>query len=284
MDSNPDIDRDRREQALGRDLVASDSHYFDAGARRYSAGAADLSHLAGFEHMASGCVVHRVREREIAGDPVLWVRRVERAIARLGGAFSRWYLDEGDRALASALAELGYRSRVELGFVLDAERPGGEPRPGRAPMLGQAVSLRAVTTSVHWAAKLGVHEHSVLGLDGYAVTPAQWVAMERRKCTAGYMRPYLIESGGEVAGAVNVAVCGTILRMKNLVISPEHRRHGVATRFAAGLGRMAAAVGCEAAGCFALVGEAGAQVYPRAGYRVAIRQVEWMKPLAPWKS
>jgi len=42
MDSNRDSHRDRREQALGRDLVASDSHYFDAGARRYSAGAAEL--------------------------------------------------------------------------------------------------------------------------------------------------------------------------------------------------------------------------------------------------
>jgi hypothetical protein len=281
MASNRDIDRDRREQALGSDLVASDSRYFDAGAKRYSAGAADLSHLAGFENMAAGCVVHRVRAGEIAGDPALWVRRVERAIARLGGAFSRWYLDEGDRALASVLAELGYRSRLELGFVLDAEPADREPMRGRAPVIGQGVRLRAVTTSAHWAAKLGIHQHSVAGLDGYAVTPAQWVAMERRKCSAGYMRPYLIESGGGAVGTVNVAVSGSILRMKNLVISPEHRRHGVATRFAAGLGRMAAALGCEAAGCFAIVGEAGAQVYPRAGYRVAIRQVEWMKSLAP---
>jgi len=32
-------------------------------------------------------------------------------------------------------------------------------------------------------------------------------------------------------------------------------------------------------GCFAIVGEVGARVYPGAGYRVVIRQIEWVKPL-----
>jgi GNAT superfamily N-acetyltransferase len=281
MDPNRDIASARREQILGRDLVASDSQYFDAGARRYSTGAADLSHLVGFENLGAGCVVHRVREAEIPGEPRRWVRHVEQAITRLGGVQSRWYLDESDVELARVLAELGYRARVELGYVLDAD-----PRPprivsGRPLAIAESVALRAITTPAEWTAKLRIHRHAAAGLDGYAVTPEQWVAMERRKCTAGYMRPYLIERGGRVAGAVNVAICGSILRMKNLIITPEHRRQGVATRFAAGLAQMAATMKCDAAGCFAIVGEIGAQVYPGAGYREVIRQVEWVKPLAP---
>ena len=270
MDSNRDIERGGRDARLGRELVASDCHYFDAGARRYSAGAADLAHLPGFERIAAGVVVHRVRSADIVGEPALWVRRVEHGIARLGGALSRWYLDESDTELARVLAGLGYSARVELGLVLDAD-------PHRAPS-DQRVGLRAITTRAQWAAKLRIHQQSVAGIDDHA-TPEQWVAMERRKCAAGYMRPYLIESAGQVAGVVNVAVCGSILRMKNLVIAPAYRRQGVATSFAAGLAPLAAVMGCAVAGCFAIAGEKGERVYVGAGYRLVTRQVEWMKPL-----
>jgi len=279
MDSNRDSDRTRRDQTLARELVASDSHYFNAGARCYSVGAADLSHLVGFENLAAGCVVHRVRTAEIPADPARWVRRVERAIAGLGGVFSRWYLDESDVELARVLARRGYRARVELGYVLDADPSGLAGLAGRRLEPAESLFLKEIATPAEWAAKLRIHRHSMVGIDGHAVTPQQWVAMERRKCTAGYMRPYLIVRGEAVAGTVSVAISGSILRMKNLVIAPEHRRRGVATRFSSGLALMAAVMGCEAAGCFAIVGEIGAQVYPGAGYRLAVRQVEWMRAL-----
>jgi ectoine hydroxylase-related dioxygenase (phytanoyl-CoA dioxygenase family) len=274
----------RRDRALGSDLVASDGHYFEAGAHRYSAGAARISHLPGFEALASGCVVHGVRPGWIRGDVSAWVESVEERIRALGGAFSRWYLDESDAtaALAEVLAQSGYRRRVELGFVRDAPQGADRaPESGNDPRAnGRAVALRAIDSPHRWAAKLAIHRQSSHGVDGYAVSPEDWLAMERRKCEAGYMRPYLIEVDGEPAGAVNVASSGRILRMKNLVVAPEFQRQRVATRVAVGLARLAAVAGREAVGCFALLGEIGERVYPGAGYRLVVRQVEWVKPLA----
>jgi hypothetical protein len=91
----------------------------------------------------------------------------------------------------------------------------------------------------------------------------------------------LIVNAGKVCGVVNVAVMGPILRMKNLVVAPDCRRQGVASRVAVAQARMAAVMECAAAGCFAIVGEDGARVYPRAGYRVVVRQTEWSKSFTP---
>ena len=273
----------RRDRALGSDLVASDVYYFEAGAHQYSAGAARISHLQGFEALASGCVVHGVRPSQIRGDAATWVRQVEERIQALGCAFSRWYLDESEATeeLTEVLRKSGYRPRVELGFVRDAKHSADlEPEARDRSENGRGMSLRAVDSPRQWAAKLAIHRQSDHGADGYAVSPENWTAMERRKCEAGYMRPYLIEIDGEPGGAVNVASTGRILRMKNLVVAPEFRRQRVATRVAVGLARLAAVAGQEAIGCFALVGEVGERVYPGAGYRLVVRQVEWLKPLA----
>jgi RimJ/RimL family protein N-acetyltransferase len=238
-----------------------------------------VAHLPGFEALAAGCVVHRVRPERIRGRPATWVGRIERRLAGLGTKLARWYLAESEVALAQVLAQAGYESRIELGFLRDAN---GHPRPNdrRANSLPPgAVALRAVRTPGEWRAKRAIHELSARAPDGYVVAPELWFEMERRKWQARYMWPYLIEIEGEVGGVVNVAPCGRILRMKNLVVAPAHRRQGVATRVAIALAAIAQRTGYEAAGCFAIVGEAGARIYPGAGYRVVVRQIEWVKSL-----
>jgi ribosomal protein S18 acetylase RimI-like enzyme len=101
--------------------------------------------------------------------------------------------------------------------------------------------------------------------------------MEQRKSEAGYMRPYLIEVNGEVCGAVSASRCGTILRLKNLVVDPAHRRLGIATRVAEAFSNLAAHEGAQASGCFAIEGDPGVLVYRKAGYQVMTRQTEWVK-------
>ncbi len=103
--------------------------------------------------------------------------------------------------------------------------------------------------------------------------------MERRKHRSGYLRPYLIRAGGNVVGAVATAACGSILRMKNLAVDPAHRRRGIATATAVVFADLAAQQGFAAAGCFALEGEPGLVLYPRAGYREVARQTEWVRVL-----
>jgi ribosomal protein S18 acetylase RimI-like enzyme len=67
--------------------------------------------------------------------------------------------------------------------------------------------------------------------------------------------------------------------MKNIVVDPAYRRRGIGTAVASAFGTLAAAMGCEAAGCFGIKDETGARIYRRAGYRVVTRQTEWIKPL-----
>ena len=105
--------------------------------------------------------------------------------------------------------------------------------------------------------------------------------MERVRSEAGFMRAYLIRRGGEIVGAIGSAPCGSLLRLKNLVVDPAHRRRGIATATALRFAALARDEGLVAAGCFALDGEPGLAFYPRAGYRVAVRQIEWIRDLTP---
>lgn len=119
-----------------------------------------------------------------------------------------------------------------------------------------------------------------LGVDGHPVDADSWIALERRKCESGYMRPYFLRHDGSIVGAVCTAPSGSLLRMKNLVVDAEFRRRGIATATAAVFARLARDAGLEAAGCFALEREPGLVVYPRAGYRDCVVQTEWIKTLA----
>ena len=80
-------------------------------------------------------------------------------------------------------------------------------------------------------------------------------------------------------GAVCAAPCGRLMRFKNLVVDADSRRRGVATATAVWFARLARDEGLEAAGCFALEGEPGMELYPRAGYGPSVVQTEWMREL-----
>ncbi len=256
---------------LARALIESDCRYFEAGARIHALGPVEIACLPGFAAIAAGCVVQRVRpERLRPAGAAGWIARVEDDLRALGCALSRWYVVGDAPELARSLAAAGYERRVELGFLLDA-------RVSRSAVPG--LSLRAVETDRQWSAKLRLHRRAARGPDGHETPPHLWVDLERRKAAAGFMRPYLVEMEGAVCGAVSASRQGPLLRMKNIVIDPAARRRGIATAVARSFGTLAAAVGCAAAGCFGVEGDAGARVYRRAGFRVVTAQIEWVKPL-----
>ncbi len=195
------------------DLVASDGRYFEAGARRYSAGAARVSHLPGFEALASGCVVHEVRPRADR-------RRCGGLGAARGGSHSRagmrlqpagiwtsprrprsWRQCSGSPGTVheSSSASSAMRRRAESSqAILDIRAMVGEPWR-YVPSTRRASGRRS---SRFTASRLA-------GPMDTPFAPEAWTAMERRKCDTGYMHPYLIEIAGKPAGAVNVARSGT---------------------------------------------------------------------------
>ncbi len=253
-------------RAWARDLLESDRRYFEADAELFPVPGAVIAALRGAEPLAAGCVVQRIDAGQAASDADAWLGDVEGRLRALRSPRARLYLDAPHAPLERALERRGYRPRVEFGFVRAAGVSAG----------GIEIELVPAEDERSWSARRLLMHRAGLGPDGHSINPELWVAMERRKHFAGYMRPYLIRMGGEIVGAVCTAPCGSLLRMKNLVVDPAHRRRGVATATAVRFAGLAAEEGFAATGCFALDGEPGLVVYPRAGYRLLVRQTEWV--------
>jgi ribosomal protein S18 acetylase RimI-like enzyme len=260
---------DRGPSEWPRDLLESDRRYFEADAEVIPVPGAVIAVLRGVEALAAGCVVQRVDAGRTAADPEAWLSDVEDRLRALGSPRARLYLDAPNPALEHALARRGYRPRVEFGFAREAG----------ARENSLAVELVPAEDESGWAARRDLMRRVGRSPDGHASDPDLWVAMERRKHRAGYMRPYLIRVGGEIVGAVSAAPCGSVLRIKNLAVDPAHRRRGIATAAAAHFARVAEEEGFAACGCFVLEGEPALGVYPGAGYRKITQQTEWVRKL-----
>jgi ribosomal protein S18 acetylase RimI-like enzyme len=256
---------DSEREDLASALLESDRRYFEADAEVVGLDGGSIAVLRGAESLAAGCVVQRIDASRAAADPDRWLDELETRLRTLGATRARLYLERSEDALETALARRGYRSRVEHGFVRDAVACATE------------LALVASDDEPGWERRKEVVRRAGTSPDGFAVDPDLWIDMERRRCRAGYMRPYLVRRGGDMLGAVCAATAGPLLRIKNVIVDPAHRRQGVATAIALRFAGLAAEEGFAAAGCFA-IDDAG-EIYSRAGYRIETSQVEWTRDL-----
>ncbi len=257
------------ESGWSRDLLESDRRYFEAAADVLPVPGAVIAALRGAETLAAGCVVQRIDAEAAAVQPDSWLVELEDRLRALGSPRARLYLETPQARLEEALTRRGYRSRAEHGFT----RAAGDGERAE-------VDLALAEGEDDWSARRELMRRQEHGVDGHPVDADLWIDLERRKCEAGFMRPYLIRRGGRVVGAVCAAPCGRLMRFKNLVVDADHRRRGVATATAEWFAGLAREEGLEAAGCFALEGGPGLVLYPRAGYRPTVVQTEWMRELA----
>jgi ribosomal protein S18 acetylase RimI-like enzyme len=252
-----------------QDLLESDRRYFEAGAEIVPVPGAVIARLRGDERLAAGCVVQRIDPAGLPDDAGAWLSALEERLRGFACPRARLYLDAPHAALETALARRGYRPREEYGLVRAADRTE----------VGGTIALRPAADEAGWRERRKLIERSQRAPDGHRAEPDLWVEMERRKHQAGYLRPYLIVSGDAVVGAVGTAPCRRILRLKNLIVDPDHRRRGVATAVASLLARVAAQEGYAAMGCFVLEAEPGVAAYANAGYRRVTQQTEWVRDL-----
>jgi len=104
-----------------------------------------------------------------------------------------------------------------------------------------------------------------------------WDKMEKHKCSAGYMEPYLVFYQNQLCGAVSFAPGRQLGRLKNLVIHPNWRRLGIGVEIAKFVSRYSNERGLQAAGCFALESGPATRLYSSAGYIPVTYQVEWYR-------
>jgi GNAT superfamily N-acetyltransferase len=227
--------------------------------------------LRGAESLPAGCVVQRIDpSRADVGTEERddWLADLESRLLGLGVPRARLYLARPDPELEAALARRSYRRRVERGFVRAA-----------AETAGSSLELVPADDEPGWSWRRDLLRRAGGVPDGLPSDPDAWIEMERRRCRAGYMRPYLARRGSEIVAVACSAACGPLLRLKNVVVDPAHRRRGVATELAVRFGVLARERGFAAAGCFAIEGEPGMRIYGPAGYRAVTSQVEWVREL-----
>jgi hypothetical protein len=262
------MDGDTRTRLVA-DLIESDVAYFEADADVETLPGARITHMPGLHSIAAGCVVQCLDYEALERSPLAFVDRVEGALRDLGVKSSRIYLHNYSSDVDSALVSRGYQSSVELAIALGAAQP----------VAGSAVSFRVIESDSDWAEKQRIHEAMGRAPDGHEVHGADWVAMERRKCEAGSMTPYLAFHRGQVVGAVNGAPWKSVLRLKNVFVHSDARLRGMGSAIARQFGPLAAGMDKVAAGAFVLADAAFINMYTAAGYEVVAQQTEWCREL-----
>jgi len=246
--------------------LETDRTYFEMAAKVEPLPGAVLAWMPGLTATPAGAVIHRVEPAVIATLGEAWIAQAERALADVGAALARIYLDARGGPADELLRSAGYAHRDELIFAASL----GDPAPG--------LTLRPVKSDEDWERKLRFHAEIPMTPDGHGNHPSEWVALERRKCADG-MDAYLAEFDGKTVGAIGAVWGDGLLRMKNLVVHPDHRRRSIGRAML----NLIAAIGRER-GVFeqcilAVRGDEGEQLYRAAGMQVIGIQVEWSKQI-----
>ncbi len=253
--------------SLGRALLESDRRYFELGALRQTLPGAEMLWLDGMADLPAAGVVHRVVP-SAADDPATWVDEVTSAMRRAGFRYGRIYLDEPSEPLEDQLVADGWTMRREPGLVsLDT-----------VPKRPEGIELVPVRTDADWAAKEDVHRADAARPDGHDAPASRWVEMEQVRVATGELDPWLVVRDGIVCGTVCSMSDDVILRNKNLVVHPDHRRTGVGLGVLATLDDMARARGLVM-GTFSVAGEDGSHLYRAAQMSTVVEQREWSRPL-----
>ena len=253
--------------SLGPALVESDRRYFELGARRVQLPGAEIVWLEGMADLPAAGVVHRVVPAELV-DPAGWMGEMTVTLLDAGFIHGRIYLDGPFEPLEAELASGGWTMRREPGLVALEN----------VPTRGQGIELVPVLDDEDWAAKEEVHRADGLRPDGHEAPASRWVAMERARVATGEIEAWLVLRDDIVCGTVCSMAGDTVLRNKNLVVHPDHRRSGVGLSVLAGLDVMARARGLVM-GTFSVAGEDGELLYRAAGMSVVVEQREWSRPL-----
>lgn len=266
---------DNLHRSFGEALIADDRRYFEAGASRFETAAFEVFWLPALRLAAAGCVAY---PKDLGGNSIGTLDQaldeLETALLHRGIGHARFYECAFSEAWRARLRHRGYEEAIEIALAV-------EPASALCPRIDEQSlrSLRTVRSDEDWNLKLQLHEHLGAFPDGHAYPSARWISLERAKVDAGYMEMAMVVRDGVPLGAVGVARHGSLLRLKNLFVSPVARGLGYGEWLTQYCIWRALECGSEVFGCFGIEGRDGDRLYRRCGLRPVGRQVGWSLPL-----
>lgn len=264
MGAAPSMDGFSREP-LDRALE-SERVYFELGAEVESLAGAVLAWTPAFSATPAASVVHRVEPDAIIGQAVDWLANAESRLSSHGIKLARIYLHTRHPAMEGTLRDAGYVYREELLFT------GNLPDPPSVP------SFHPVRTEEDWRRKQAFHEAVPESPDGHPNSAADLVGLEWHKCAHG-MDAFTAEIDGQIVGVAGTVWGDEVVRVKNVLIHPNHRRQSVATALLFHIAALGRARGINEQCLVALAGGAGEKLYRSLGMRQVGSCFEWSKRL-----
>jgi len=258
------------EAVLINELFESDNLYFEAGAVCEEVEGAIIANMPGLENLVAGCVVQRIDMQVVSADPEAWLDNIELHLKKLAVHRARIYIQSHNDIVFTTLLHRGYRPADEVALLLHTN---SSHKPDKS------VTLSPILDQEGWDERLSIYRRIRKGPDGHISPPEQWIELEKRKCNAGYMLPYLIYKNEDVCGAVNVAVHQHLVRLKNIAIHPDFRRKNCGASAASLFSELAKQYSKSAAGCYAIDNQASLSMYKKAGYVPVAKQTEWLKEI-----
>jgi len=223
-----------------------------------------LSIAPGLSHCPAGCVLHSINIDRI-GSHQAWMENLNAVFKDNGASVIRLYLSENNPTLARSLRDAGFERSAETGL---ARRLATLPeRPDAAELSCPSIE-RFLEMEKELTSKTGRTP------DGHSSAIDHYAILEGLKITSGYMVPYFLEVDGNVIGSIKLSREGELARIKNLIVAPEHRRKGVATRMIKAFMRMAIEQDMTYVGAYAVENSGAIPMYTNPGMDIVCQQFE----------
>lgn len=250
--------------------IESDCLYFEMAAEKQALTGGELVWMPGLESLSSASVVQRIDHSLM---PDQCISEAESFCLQHNISTIRLYLKVQDPRWSKILTQFGFISRSEYIMIADQRLMDGWSDL-------EAIELHPVSNESDWRERYRMLSDSENAPDGYAIEADKYIEMEKRKSATGQLSFYLArDSDGIAVGSVGLMHVGSIRRIKNLLVRPDVRQKGVATRMITQIRRNFPGEDIQLA-ALAVDHPVRGSVYDRLGFINAATYFEWRKSIS----
>jgi len=252
-------------------LMKSEYDYFHSGSHNRKTFAGEISVTPNFELLASGCVLHNIRESDISEDFESWLNAIEVEFRKIGTSLCRFYFSQQSEAQNKILMDRGYDKVTEIGLAVNLD--------SLKSINSSKGELKPILDNGGWKLKKTLYKAAKLGPDGHNMKDGAFSDFEKVKCDAGYMISFLYWKDNKPIGAVSLAIKDEFSRLKNLLVHPDYRGQGIGSEIVMALTKEAKSLGSKTFGVYAVENMNSHKLYLGCGMKEVLRHTEWSKEL-----